>query len=86
MARFDVSHLLEISVVVREHFVHLADVESVTICDLLGPKLGLLDERIELSNCHSTSLKMGLVMDLRLVTGDDPALRHYHVAAYACRQ
>jgi hypothetical protein len=42
----------------------LIDVESVTICDLLGPNLSLLDECMELSNRHSTSLKMELVMDL----------------------
>ncbi|WP_158283837.1 hypothetical protein [Halorubrum sp. PV6] len=50
--------------VVRQCFVHFTDIESVTICDLLGPKLGLLDERMELSNRHSTLIEMGLVVEL----------------------
>jgi hypothetical protein len=70
--------LFGIPVVVRKRFVHLTNVESMAICDPIGTLTRLLNDSVELSNRHPTPFEMGLVVDARLVCGDDPVRRHCH--------
>jgi hypothetical protein len=67
--------------VVRKRFVHFADVESMAVCDAIGTLTRLLNGGAELSNRHPTPFEMGLIVDVRLICGDDSVRRHCHATS-----
>ncbi|ELZ39204.1 hypothetical protein C463_17333 [Halorubrum californiense DSM 19288] len=85
MTGFNLLHRFGIAMVVRERFVHFANIESISIGDMVWAVPSLFDERMELSNRYATLRNVGLVMNGRLVCGDDSVLRHCHRLWYVCR-
>jgi hypothetical protein len=78
MTSLDPPHLFGISMVVRERFVHLTNTKSIAIGDTIRPIASLFNESVKLSNRYSILRNMRLVVNGRLVCGDDSVLRHCH--------
>jgi hypothetical protein len=72
VAVLDASHLFGVGVIIGERFVYVRDVQVVPVDDAFRVVTAVFDANGHVSDGDPVPLDVGLVVDVRLVAGNDP--------------